>query len=74
MKIGLVVFLAASSAAILSGCATPQKTWQKEGVSRDGAATAYSECKYQIGLNKVATVDREQLTKDCMQGKGFRLR
>jgi hypothetical protein len=60
-------------ACVLAGCASP-KNWQKEEISYEGAKSALAECKYQIGLNKVPSGDREELVVHCMEGKGFRWR
>ncbi len=60
-------------AIVLTGCAAPQKSeWAKEGVNKDGMKTAFSECSYQIKLNKTSAMDVKELTDLCMLGKGFR--
>jgi hypothetical protein len=61
-------------ASFLAGCAAPpEKAWKKPGVSRHDSESAISECRYQLGVKKVAISEKNQLMKDCMQGKGFRL-
>jgi hypothetical protein len=66
--------LAIAATALIAGCAGPQHTWRKEGASADSAHTALSECKYQIGLNKVSEEKQKELLSQCMEGKGFRWR
>lgn len=56
----------------LSGCASP--TWNKSGVSRHDTHTALSQCKYEIGLNKVSDSKSREMIRNCMEGKGFRWR
>jgi len=55
----------------VAGCA-PLATWRKDGASQDVATSALSECKYQIGLNKISEDKMNELVSSCMQGKGFR--
>lgn len=63
----------ACSVTLIYGCATPPKfEWVKEGASSFERETAMSECTYQIKLNKTASSDLAELTKLCMQGKGYR--
>lgn len=59
---------------LLAACAAPQPTWRKVGVSADDTLSAHSECKYQIGLNKIPAEKKDEMLKECMQGKGFRWR
>jgi hypothetical protein len=67
------LWVAMSLAAVLAGCAAPQKfDWVKEGASTHERDTALSECNYQIKLNKAAVTEQSELLKLCMQGKGFR--
>lgn len=66
--------LAVSAVAFIAGCASPQSSWRKEGVAAEGARSALSECKYQVGLNKVAEDKQKELITNCMEGKGFRWR
>jgi hypothetical protein len=54
----------------VAGCAGP--SWHRDGVSPGNAATALSECKYQVGLNKIAGDKQNELIGHCTQGKGFR--
>ncbi len=70
----LSVVLAVSAATLIAGCASPQLSWNKEGVAAEGARSALSECKYQVGLNKVAEEKQKELITNCMEGKGFRWR
>ena len=53
---------------------TSDPRWKKEGVSSDDAVSALSECKYQVGLNKVTKSEQNELVQNCMQAKGFRWR
>jgi hypothetical protein len=69
-----VVVLAVSYTAFIAGCASPQPSWRKEGVAAEGARSALAECKYQVGLNKVAEDKQRELITNCMEGKGFRSR
>jgi len=62
-----------SALTLLSGCAS-DPAWRKPGVSHEDAVSALSECKYQVGLNKVAKSEQNELVKSCMQAKGFRWR
>lgn len=66
--------LAISTVTLIAGCASPQPSWRKEGASAEGTRTALSECKYQIGLNKIAEDKQKELISNCMEGKGFRWR
>lgn len=62
-------------AALLSACAAPPKyDYVKEGASAHEKDSASSECQYQIRLNKTPASEAKELTKLCMQGKGFRLK
>lgn len=67
--------LAATLAAIatLTACATAKPYWYKSGVSDDDTYTQLSECKFQVGLNRVPKSDQELLVAHCMRGKGYRL-
>lgn len=51
-----------------------QSAWRKAGVPASVAADVASQCRYEIGVNKISNSERKQLFKDCMQGKGFRWR
>lgn len=66
--------LAISVVVLLSGCAGPQPSWRKDGVSGEGARSGLAECKYQVGLNKVPEDKQKELITNCMEGKGFRWR
>lgn len=61
---------------IIASCAAPPRplSWQLAGATDDDAITALSECRYTIGLNQVPAQQREQMTTDCMQAKGYRWR
>ncbi|MBN8283741.1 hypothetical protein [Zoogloea sp.] len=58
----------------IQGCAAPRGSWKKDGVSADATQTSLSECKYQIGLNKIPAEQQQTLVNQCMQGKGYRWR
>lgn len=58
----------------LVGCAAPRYDYVKEDASPFQRTSALSECRYQIKLNKTYVKDEAELTKLCMQGKGFRLK
>lgn len=60
--------------ATVQGCAAPRASWKKEGVSADTTQTSLSECKYQIGVNKIPAEQQQGLLVQCMQGKGYRWR
>lgn len=64
--------LAVAVLTVVSGCAFNRSSWSKDGVAPDGATNALSECKYQVGLNKIADDKQKDLIADCMQSKGFR--
>lgn len=68
-----LIILGLSVLTLLSGCAS-DPTWRKDGVSGEDAVSALSECKYQVGLNKVAKSEQNALVQNCMQAKGFRWR
>lgn len=68
------VLLAVSAITFITGCGGPQPTWRKEGISSEGAYSAFSECKYQVGLNKISQEKQKELIRNCMEGKGFRWR
>jgi hypothetical protein len=42
-------------------------------VSSDDTYTQLSECRFQVGLNKVPKSEQELMVAHCMRGKGFRL-
>lgn len=69
-----VAILAVSAVAFIAGCASPEPSWRKESVSAEGARSALAECKYQVGLNKIAEDKQRELITNCMEGKGFRWR
>ena len=66
-----IAVLAVALLTIVAGCASTS-SWNKDGVASDGATNALSECKYQVGLNKIAEDKQKELIADCMQSKGFR--
>lgn len=59
---------------LATACASPQPTWRKPGVSADDTVSALSECKYQIGLNKIPEAQQKEMLGQCMQAKGYRWR
>jgi hypothetical protein len=59
---------------LVSACASPQPAWRKSGVSADDTLSALSDCKYQIGLNKIPDAQQKDMLNQCMKGKGFRWR
>lgn len=70
-KISIVFGLA----VLLSACAAPPRyDYVKEGASAHEKTNATSECQYQIRLNKTPQAEANDLTKLCMQGKGFRIK
>lgn len=66
--------MGALAIVLVSAACASHPTWQKDGVSPDTTRTALSECKYQIGVNKIPAEKQQELLTYCMQGKGFRLR
>lgn len=68
------VTLLALATFTMSGCSSTPREWYKEGIQPDDTQTALSECRYQVGLNKIPKGEQEELVKNCMEGKGFRLR
>ena len=69
------LIVASIATVLLAACASPPRyVWMKDGVSKDGVATAQAECNYQIKLNKTPLPEQNELTKLCMTGKGFRLK
>ena len=69
-------YLAVAAVALtFTACASPPRyAYVKEGVSDHQRTDAMSECNYQIQLNKTPPAQQGELTKLCMQGKGFRLK
>lgn len=62
-------------AFIVSACAAPARyDYVKEGASEYQRTDALSECRYQIRLNKTPATEEAELTRLCMQGKGFRIK
>lgn len=60
---------------VIAACASPPRYgYVKEGASEHQQTDSLSECQYQIRLNKTPAVQEAELTKLCMQGKGFRLK
>lgn len=68
------IVIAISAASVIAGCAGPQPSWRKEGVSADGTRSSLAECKYQVGLNKIVEDKQKELIANCMEGKGYRWR
>lgn len=69
------ISIAFGVAVLLSACASPPRYgYAKEGASEYEKTNAASECQYQIRLNKTSAAEAGELTKLCMQGKGFRLK
>ncbi len=68
-----ITILGLSALILISGCAS-DPTWKKAGVSHNDAVSAHADCKYQVGLNKVAKSEQNELIQNCMQAKGFRWR
>lgn len=67
------LLVALAGATMMAGCASPKAEWHKSGVSSDDTYTQLSECRFQVGINKVSKSDQEELIGHCMRGKGFRL-
>ena len=61
-------------AAVFTGCAAHQPSWQKEGSSAEIAKTAHASCKYHVTMNKIAEEQQKELVRNCMEGKGYRWR
>jgi len=57
----------------LAGCSSNPPFWHKPNVSSDDTYTQLSECRFQVGLNKVPKSEQELMVAHCMRGKGFRL-
>lgn len=55
---------------LLSACASP--SWQQAGVSSHDSHSALSQCKYEVGLNKIPSGKQKELIRNCMEGKGYR--
>lgn len=68
------VLLSLAMLSLISACATSTPSWRKTGVSPEDALSALSECKYQVGLNKIPADQQKEMIEHCMQGKGFRWR
>lgn len=66
-------FAALTILLTLAACASIPPEWVKTGVGKEDTYTQLSECRYQVGLAKVASSEREQMVAHCMRGKGFRL-
>ncbi|MDR3371450.1 hypothetical protein [Rhodoferax sp.] len=63
------------AALLLTACAAPaQYGYVKAGASEEQRVDAQSECQYQIRLNKTPSTEQAELSRLCMQGKGFRLK
>ena len=46
--------------------------WYKEGVSKKDTDTKLAKCTYDVGMNKVNSVQESRLINACMEGEGFR--
>lgn len=57
---------------LVAACATQRPSWHKSGVSPDDAQSALAQCKYDVGMNKVADQKEATLVQSCMESKGFR--
>ena len=66
------LFIVISIATLLSACSSPDPAWRKQGVSQHDAQSMSAQCKYDIGLNKVADSKEKEMIKNCMEAKGFR--
>lgn len=64
---------AALGLLFVAGCASNPPFWHKPNVSSDDTYTQLSECRFQVGLNKVPKSEQELMVAHCMRGKGFRL-
>ncbi len=68
-----IISFSAFALIVLTACAS-HAAWHKDGVSADATKTTLSECRYQIGINKIPAEKQQELLVACMQGKGFRWR
>ena len=69
----LVPFGFALLSFAVSSCSSPPAAdWRKPGVARNDMITALSDCRFQVGINKISPGEQNQLIVDCMQAKGFR--
>ncbi|THJ36229.1 hypothetical protein E8K88_02565 [Lampropedia aestuarii] len=59
-------------ALLVSACSSPQPTWRKASVTPDDTKSALAQCKYDVGLSKVAEAKEQELVRSCMESKGFR--
>ena len=61
---------------LLSGCEMQMQhrveEWYKEGVSKKDTDTKLAKCTYDVGMNKVNSVQESRLINACMEGEGFR--
>jgi hypothetical protein len=59
---------------VLAACTTGKPPyWSKPQTTSDQTYTDLSECRYQVGLAKVPSGERELMEAHCMRGKGYRL-
>lgn len=60
-------------AALVSGCAAPPKyEWVKADATPATREANFSECQYQVKLNKIPSTEQAELISLCMRGKGYR--
>lgn len=57
---------------LITGCSSSSPSFHKNGVSAYDGTNTLSECKYQVGLNKIPQDQQKRLIIECMQSKGFR--
>ena len=46
--------------------------WHQEGISKKDTQTRFAKCTYDVGMNKVNSVQESRLINACMEGEGFR--
>lgn len=66
-----------STIFLLAACATDPGVyvpaqWKREGTSAFDTRTKLASCTYNVGMNKVAETEKNQLIHACMEASGFR--
>lgn len=69
--ISILILLTLSGCAGLTAVHIPGH-WHQEGISKKDTQTRFAKCTYDVGMNKVNSVQESRLINACMEGEGFR--
>ena len=55
----------------ITACSS-QPMWRKVGVSPFDIQNTLAKCRYDIGLAKISSQEKHEMTRDCMVSQGYR--